>query len=509
MGWNYRMSSKWNSVIKLQSHVFSDENSVVKFSKHSLIQQIDYRPRPELSISPGVGAAYEEVKSFQDQGWVAQVSLNARNLEVMEYTNNLNGFSRLFFFPGRRNQEHRYYVSWFKQFSSYASDSLRVGYEFVDNTYHLAQGTEFENVQVNARFLSHQLDYRISGRTQFRMENKFQNRDVTQSNPGLHNHRKELNLANRFELLFNGERFSSALTLFTSQTINEASRRSGDLRESRTDIEGLQTALNYRMNWRLSSRDQWRFSMAYTKYAYSSPDTTLDVDEDDLRLIADFAWLHRFSSYFKVKLWANLYLYHQIYLKASRSANNNWNRIYQLGPSFYLNIPGVLENSVQIRILANYTVYDFEDLLPAVQSYIHRKLIFTDSLRLNLTAGLQLLAMYQLEKEDNGTFYKKIFAQQLTRELTSHFIDLSLVYRRFRRFRIISGLNWFIRDEWSYLPRKQRTRQYFSFSPRLICIYSVEKNLLLRISFAPKVYRDLNLPRQYYGTGQVNLQYFF
>lgn len=508
-GWSYRVSSTLSLSSKIRSHVFSDENSFVKFSKHLLFQEVEFILRPRIRISPAIGLASEDVYSFRDQGWYTHMNVNVRKYDLWGYINHTDAISAVYFFPERKNQEHRYYISLNKQFSRLASDSIRVGYEFLDNSYHLSRADQMESVEVNSRFLYNLLNYRFTEHSFLNIETRLQNRDVSQMNPNLENRREEIELFNSVHLRYGGRRFQGGFSFLTSQVSNIATRKTPIGEGVRTDIEGVQAAFNLFMNWKMSPSDEMRTTFSYTKYEYSSPDTTQKIDEDDIRFIGNLIYRHRFSPYFQFILNGHLYLYHQIYIFASRSANNNWNRIYQLAPALRFTLPGVLEHTTRFKILANYTVYDFEEILPEIRSYIHRKFVYTDSLSLKLTGGLQLVSVYQLEKEDNGTFFKEIFAQQVSRELTSHFIDISLVFLRINGLKFITGVNWYLRKEWSFLPEKRLTRDYRSFSPRVKLIFSPGKRLLFHIVYAPRVYQDINQKKRYYGTGRINLKYLF
>jgi DNA-binding XRE family transcriptional regulator len=441
------------------------------------------------------------------------MELDVNNFDIGGYDNSTRGFSSLFKFPNRNNREHRYFVAFQKQFSSRASDSIQVGYELINNSYPLQPGPndqkELEELGINTRYLYNNLIYQLTSRSVFQVETKFQDRDFTQSNQNLHNHRQGLNFANRIGYRFASTRFLTAFSFVTSQNTNLSSRRTGGSQESRTDIDGLQSALNLLLNWRINPSDEAQFSFSYTKYEYSSPDTAQTIDEDDIRFIADMYYQHKFSRYFSIRFYTNLYFYHQIYIHPSRSINNNWNRIFQLATSFNHKISEVFQHNYQIKILANYTIYDFEDLLPEARSYIFRKLIFTDTLRVGLTSGLKLQTIYQLEKEDNGTFFKEIFAQQISRERLSHLIDVGLIYFRIKGFELTTAINWYIRKEWTFLPEKTLIRDYISISPRLSLLYHLNKRLDLYVSLAPRSYQDLNTRRQYFTMGRINLRYFF
>ena len=145
----------------------------------------------------------------------------------------------------------------------------------------------------------------------------------------------------------------------------------------------------------------------------------------NLRFITNIVYWRTISPYFSAGLHANLYLYHQIYIDGSKSANNNWNRIFLLAGSFRHRLPNLLEHRNRLKILANYTVYDFEEKLTEIRSYIHRKLIYSDTLDIRLSKGMNFVTVYQLEKEDNGTFFKNLFAQQIGRKNDQPFLGFN------------------------------------------------------------------------------------
>ncbi|GAB4369026.1 MAG: hypothetical protein Kow0042_10500 [Calditrichia bacterium] len=507
--WAYRFNSKLGTAFIIRSHIFSDQNSTVQFNKHVAMQEVSFYPNSHIRVAPALGWAKEDIYRHADDGWYSQMKVEIRDYDMSGYINRSDAFSGIYFYTGRKNQEHRYFTSFNKKFSDFARDSIRVGYEYVQNSYYLARGQDLEDVVVNARFLNNHLQYDISRRSLLEVQTRVQTRDVSQSNPRLLNHRKELNFTNRVGFSYKSEKFRGELAFVNSQVTNFSSRRAGDAPEARTDIEGLQSAFNLNSRWLMSASDELHLTFSYTKYEYTSPDTAQQIDEDDLRFIISSLYKHRFSTYFTLGINGSVYLYHQIYISAERSANNNWNRIYQLSPSFHFTIPNAVEHTNRIKILANYTTYDFEDILQEVRSYIYRKLVYTDSLKIHLNRAFKLVSVYQLEKEDNGTFFKNIFAQQISRELLSHFLDISLVYARFRGWQLTSALNWYLRKEWNYAPDKHLIRNYRAFSPRISLSYQFGKNLLLHATFSPKVYRDLNIEPQRFVTGQFVLKYLF
>lgn len=508
-----RIGEPLQTSTRLKSQIFSDENAFVKFSKHLIYQEMKYIPVSKVSLSPAFGWTSEDIYSFRDHGWYSQMIINIDAYDIGGYSNTSKGFSALYAFPDRRNQEHRYFIAFRKQFSPLASDSIQVGYEFVDNTYPLSPGStanikQLEDVQINSRFLYNNLTYKLSSRSFLNVETELRNRDINRNNPNLLNHREEINFANRVGIRHNGNRVSSGFIFFTSQETNLSSVIGFKKDKTRTDIETLQSAFNFFVHWRNKGSDEVRYSFSYTKYELSSPDTSQLVDFDDLRFMFDLTYIHRFSKYFLLKLNGNLELEHQIFIHPSRSANNHWWRNFLLASSFTHTIPNVLQHRFQIEILADYRVYDFEEFLPEIRSFLFRMLVYSDSLQIHFTPRLRLQTIYQLELGDNGTFFKDIFAQQVSRELTSHLIDIGLIYTGIKGVQLTTALNWYLRKEWSLVSGRQLVRDNVAFSPRISIKYGVGKRLFFLGSFSPRSEKRLNIPTNYFTLGRIDLRYY-
>ena len=69
---------------------------------------------------------------------------------------------------------------------------------------------------------------------------------------------------------------------------------------------------------------------------------------------------------------------HIVYIYAEESANNNINRILRLSTGGTYSGANVSSTN-SFEVSANYTVYDFEDLVPNYQSYSFRQFTAMDS----------------------------------------------------------------------------------------------------------------------------------
>ncbi len=512
MSWSYPLLKKLQTRTILDSRIFSDENTNTKFNKHIAAQEMNLELHPKVILKPALGWTVEEIFERQDQGWYTKLGLEINKLDMGGYLNSTDLNSVIRDLPGRKNQEHSFFTGWNKQFSDRAGDSLRIGYQFSEKKYYLSQNNQIEaetnaleEVTINARFLNNQLTYQTGSSSSLSILTEFKNRLIDQSNPFLDNpnRRKEILISNQFDYRFTLGPLGAYTGLMFSQTVN-------DNPGNRTDIDALQSALTSRLEFRPSDRDILSSRFSYTKYEYHTPEEENNVDDrDEQRFIIDTAYLHRFSPYFELKLKSQIYLYHQIFISADRSANNNWNRIYQLASGFNYRLGTNIQHRHQIKILANYTVFDFDEILPQIRSYIFRKLIYTDSLSVKLTEYLYFSSVYQWESEDNGTFFKNEFSQRVNKEISAHFLNVSLQHQDVFGFQLTTGITFYWRDEWNFVPQEKKAREFRNIAPRITIIYPASENLLVHGTYAPNRYTNFGENPQYFATGKLNMQYFF
>ncbi|MCB9066317.1 MAG: TonB-dependent receptor [Calditrichae bacterium] len=529
--WQLPLSGRFSTRSIIESRIFSDDNSGRKFNKHLLAQELSWQVNPNIALKPAAGMALEESFDTADQGWYGKMGLEVFRLNMGEYLNYTDASSVIRAFPGRKNQEHTFFTGWTRQFSDRASDSLRLGYQYSENRYFIQSpaGSEppQETVYMNTRFLFNQLQYNLSDHSFFAFLTNFKNRDIDQSispvSPTAQTRRREeLALENQLQHLMFWGGWQLQNSIFFSQSQN-------DNPNVDTDINTLQTAFTTALRHRSTRGNMLWGKFSFTKLEYNTPtpdDNTASAelrnrqDRDEQRFIIDAGYRKRFSEYFSAGLQGNVYLFHQIYLRSGRSQNNNWNRVYQLAATFDHNISPAVRHNQQIKILANYTVFDFEELLPTVRSYVFRKLVYSDSLSIDLTEDLAFTNIYQLEKEDNGSFFKDNFAQLINRELTAHFLNTGLRHNDVFGLQVTAGVTLFLRDEWGFTPQRERrkVRKFKSFSPRLTVVYPASKRLLVFLNYAPN--KSENFTRsvtdelfqeniQYFTSGNVNLRYTF
>jgi hypothetical protein len=139
------------------------------------------------------------------------------------------------------------------------------------------------------------------------------------------------------------------------------------------------------MNIALSNNHKISLSGSSSILRYDTPSNLNDDDRDELWMVYNLTTYHTINQYFSVQIPVNAYLTHIVYLLKTRSANNNWNRIFRIAPRLQYNPYKTFSTANTFEVLANYTAYDFENQLTSVKSFSFRQFSFIDSSSLNIT----------------------------------------------------------------------------------------------------------------------------
>ena len=214
-----------------------------------------------------------------------------------------------------------------------------------------------------------------------------------------------------------------------------------------------QTVIRSRHAFDISEKDKLNFVGSASILRYDTPDTLNIDDRDELLLSFGVEGTHTASRHLRVTLTADAALNHLVYLHRLQSANNSWNRVIRFSPKVeYTPVPW-LRTVNSAEVLANYTVYDFEDQVAQVRSFSFRQASWSDStvLQLTPTLGLEfvgtvrvyergILRWKEFKERPQNYFLERSFWPQLTVRFGER-LQTGLGYRYFSqdRYRYVSG----------------------------------------------------------------------
>jgi hypothetical protein len=145
---------------------------------------------------------------------------------------------------------------------------------------------------------------------------------------------------------------------------------------------------------------------------YDTPSTENTDDRDELLMIFSLSDRQNLGSNMTFSLTADAVLNHIVYLLADRSANNNWNRVIRLSPRIEYQPIVRLKTTNAFEVLANYTVYDFEDQVYSVKSFSFRQFSFIDSTTYQLSQRMALDLSLRLKLYERGQLSWREFRER-------------------------------------------------------------------------------------------------
>lgn len=192
----------------------------------------------------------------------------------------------------------------------------------------------------------------------------------------------------------------------------------------------LESYFNLKLNgqFNLSESDSLSLGTDYRLRRYDTPSDKNNDDRDELSIAGDLEYLKRISSILYIGLRSEFRLFHYVYLKSQRSSSNNWNRILRLAPTILIK-SNLLYYKPIFSINANYTTYDFENIVTGINSFSFREVSYLDSLQLKLNKNYYLETKNEMRYSERGIFYWNEFAEQPQRSNFELFLKNTLIYR--------------------------------------------------------------------------------
>lgn len=172
-------------------------------------------------------------------------------------------------------------------------------------------------------------------------------------------------------------------------TIDQSDLETIRSQEFQRDNRTGRTRLFVQASWQPSERDTVTGEWTSWLLQYDTPSAANDDDRDELQAIATVRYARRISNVLTVGAALSGQYVHFVYLKATRSSLNNVNNVLRFAPFVRIH-GGVVHAQPQLEVLANYTVFDFDDAAGEQRSFGFRQISYRDSVRVRLTPRLRL-----------------------------------------------------------------------------------------------------------------------
>ncbi|MEW6511122.1 MAG: hypothetical protein AB1428_09215 [Bacteroidota bacterium] len=403
-------------LVQWSSMIYTDEKGtgLNNASTSALLGGVEYAAAPWLLLSPVAGYRWDSQAGIRDQGLAYMLGARVPGLDADGYQISGSAQFREDRVSPRKLEGHFARIGIEKAFSRFTRDSLEAGFTRSRREFYALADSNVESRTEQVFTFVNRLDYDfdpslttslfvgINGRG---LEKELRNWNaVAPREVQFDTHIDELRLDSYVQASYRSAdgRAGGWLRLYYSErTESHTARRPGvstpaiDLRfaermkqEQLKDNASRRTVLNGAVNVPLSLSDNLSLSGSAGILRYDTPSDLNVEDRDELLFAVTLATSHRLSPVLDLGIVLDGTLSHTVYLLKERSANNSINRVLRLSPRTIFRPVAWIASLNAFEVLANYTVYDFEQQLASVKSFSYRQFGWIDSTSVDLTHRL-------------------------------------------------------------------------------------------------------------------------
>lgn len=490
----HRISPTIRGAMKLSSFVLSDDRSInlSSTSQQIFYGGIEYQPIPRFTVEPLLGLNFDKQVNTPDRGISYLLSVAADSIDYYGYVMRLGGKWQYDQLTPRRLETRHAGLFVDKTFIEQTQNSFQFLYDqtrrdiyipadaAIQEQYNITHNIESRTE--NSFGVADVLDYAVSNRAVLSLQGAVLTREIgrtiqlkntadpQKSAPGTTIDELRLessaqlryrpwdssSTALRFEYSERDERHTLDLDDQNAvQSINASAHT-----EERKNNHSRRTLLTSNLEFGLSASHRIAVSGSANLLRYDTPSLENDDDRDELWYILNLSTFHRLGQYLILRLDADASLMHVVYVGASRSANNTWNRIVRLSPKLEYRPSRDFSTTNTFEVLANYTAYDFEFPSSAIRSFAYRQFSFIDSSSFALTSRLTLTWFNHLKLYEQG----ELLWDNFTERPVSYFEDKLFMgiirYALGRGLHFSLGIRYFSQSRYGYQESEKHLERF-------------------------------------------------
>jgi len=411
--------ARWSSL------VYSDNKGIglSNASSHAVLAGLDLMPLPLLTVTPLAGYRWDRQGDIRDRGPSLDMGADVHDLDIDGYR--IGGSARLHkdFMDPRTLENHIGGIGIEKPFGPLSRDSLALGFLRTRREFYTLGDSAIESRIDRFFSLANVLDYELNRNTTAgvfvqigsRALDKGQRRilgpkTVLPFDTEIEEFRLDTHIKGQYR---SDDGRTEGMVRFAYTERSESHRakepdpmppnirvlfEERDRQEQTKDNLTRHVALAGTFVLPLSLSDRFFLAGSGSMLRYDTPSEQNREDRDELLVALTLGTTFRVSRYLDLALMLDGTLSHLVYLLKERSANNSVNRVLRLYPRTTFRPVSWCTTTNAFEVLANYTVYDFEQQAAQVRSFSYRQFAWVDSTRLEFThrIGLDFFAYLKL-----------------------------------------------------------------------------------------------------------------
>jgi hypothetical protein len=481
-----------STIVEMSTLTYSDDKAVglSTAASHSVLGGFAFRPFPFLSISPAAGYRWENQLARDDHGLSYNLGAQLEEIETDGYLIRGDGQFHRDQLDPRLLERHTATLRIQKTFLEGTRDSLDISFfrnrrEFYtfsatgpDNTIE----SRIDNLFSFTNLLDYELERNLITSLYVNVTNRALDRD-TRTGPGgvdstvrFDTEIREFRLDTYLQGLYrsdDGKRTAWARISYNERDENHRAKpipgaspnvdvlfNTRNRQEQSKDNLTRRTAIAASLAFPLSRGSEVSLSGAGSLLRYDTPSEFNLEDRDELLVALTITSHHRISRALTLSIALDGSLSHLVYLLKERSANNNYNRIIRLSPRVeYHPMPGIASINT-FEVLANYTVYDYEQQVALVRSFSYRQFGWMDSTSVALTSRIGLDFFSFLKLYERGQLRWSDFTERLENAFVDRTYALQLRFVPEPGSVFAVGIQYFSQSRYVYEPAGKRLEAF-------------------------------------------------
>jgi len=478
---SYRSTDKLRFVSSFSSFVFSDDRALGLNDLASTkgLFGVTWNPSAIIEVTPMFGLSVDNQQGIEDKGFMYSTSGFLRDLRFGQTDARAELYTSSEYINPRFQREHRAVGEVLATISPSSFNMSRVSYREIHREFYIARETpssfsEFPHNPVESRdermvVLQNLLRYGIADPIMLTVTVDVSQRDILRSRsdrmihsetPFFDNAISEFTLRGTTQLDYSSERTNAQFKIELSER-DETHRiesfdganpalfaRQQRLEEQKNNMI-QQAMIAFNLTHALSRSDTLTWSASSVKMQYDTPSEQNFDDRDELFLLTGLRLTRRFNPSFVASLAGDITMRHTVYIFAERSANNTWNRVARLAATSDFRPSSRFVSRNGAEVVANYTVYDFEESVQGQRSFSLRQLTISDSSTYRLHDRLYVDASVHLRWYERGELRWAAFTVRPLQFFEERSIAVSLMHRE-DRWEAATGIRLFEQTRYGY-----------------------------------------------------------
>ena len=493
LNFKYPLSRKISFEPVFTSRILSDPlarfDNDIRF--YSGAAQLNFQPSPNIKISPRVSSKWQTQVGQSDHGFGYGGEASVDDFDLFGYKSDISLLGQLDFFPMRRNEDLRVRYKIERQFYESTADTFVIIFDrlrrdtFDRNTVEVF----VRNLTQSNRGFENRLSYKVGSNTLLFLKNSvfartFRVNNLKEETTDLRKDDSGFKFENSAKLNIQKSNW------FTDVTWNYRFRSREDRRPQDTtpdpfgrhssvgfDNEEILTGLGLRNGFRIDGNDSLGISASVTKFQYTTSDTTIPNDHDQIKWQFTFTHSHQFSEDLRLVWRVSAFLNHFVFISRKFSAGNNWERFIQLTPEIIYQPNKNLSIRQTVTVRARYQTFDFKTAATSLQDNVIRWFIISNRSRFALTPKTTFELGMNLELREQGRFFINGWRQSLASSWWEQEINARFKQKIGANLYLSSGLNLFHRVSWNHRLTSERKLEksvrskHTNFGPVLVVTF--------------------------------------